>query len=74
MYLTRLLKQPIKLSLLLKRWSVLDNIKTSVDVKFYFKSETFEATRAIFAGEIGRLIVIWKKWSIMIQGMEGLLH
>lgn len=33
-----------------------------------------EAKRSMSAGDIGRLIMIWKKWSVMIQGLKGLVH
>lgn len=33
--------------------------------------EAHEATRA---GDIGRLMLMWKQWAIMAQGMKGLSH
>lgn len=33
-----------------------------------------EANRAMSAGDVGRLMFMWKRWSVMIQGMKGLTH
>lgn len=33
-----------------------------------------EANRSMSAGDIGRLMYMWKRWSLMIQGMKGLTH
>lgn len=33
-----------------------------------------EAQRAMSAGDIGRLMDIWKRWSVMVQGVVGLTH
>lgn len=33
-----------------------------------------EADSATRAGDIGRLILMWKKWAIMAQGLPGLSH
>lgn len=33
-----------------------------------------EAKQATADGDIGRLMMMWKQWSIMVQGMKGLTH
>lgn len=33
-----------------------------------------EVKRAMSDGDIGQLIMMWKKWSVMIQGMDGVTH
>ncbi|KAA1113943.1 hypothetical protein PGTUg99_020757 [Puccinia graminis f. sp. tritici] len=33
-----------------------------------------EANRAMKAGDIGRLLNIWRRWSVMAQGITGLTH
>jgi hypothetical protein len=35
-------------------------------------STIVEANRAMKAGDIGRLLNVWKKWSVMSQGLKGL--
>ncbi|KAA1090498.1 hypothetical protein PGT21_003359 [Puccinia graminis f. sp. tritici] len=37
-------------------------------------STVVEANRAMKAGDVGRLINIWKMWSIMTQSLPGLTH
>lgn len=33
-----------------------------------------EADQAMRAGDIGRVLLMWKQWSIMAQGIKGLSH
>ncbi|PLW57776.1 hypothetical protein PCANC_01323 [Puccinia coronata f. sp. avenae] len=33
-----------------------------------------EADRAMKAGDVGRLLNIWRRWSVMAQGIKGLSH
>lgn len=61
--------------------SVLDIARESANqsrLQFLLRLQDFgtviEAKRAMSEGDIGRLIRMWKKWSVMIQGMEGLTH
>ncbi|KAH9469724.1 hypothetical protein Pst134EA_007004 [Puccinia striiformis f. sp. tritici] len=35
-------------------------------------STVVEANRAMKAGDIGRLMIVWKMWSVMCQGLKGL--
>ncbi|OAV85065.1 hypothetical protein PTTG_30822, partial [Puccinia triticina 1-1 BBBD Race 1] len=35
-------------------------------------STVIEANRAMKAGDIGRLLIIWKTWSVMSQSLKGL--
>ncbi|EFP91557.1 uncharacterized protein PGTG_17611 [Puccinia graminis f. sp. tritici CRL 75-36-700-3] len=37
-------------------------------------SSVVEAKRAMQAGDIGRLMMVWKKWCIMTQGLKGLTN
>ncbi|KAI7951190.1 hypothetical protein MJO28_006874 [Puccinia striiformis f. sp. tritici] len=37
-------------------------------------SSVIEANRAMKAGDIGRLIFIWKRWSVMSQSLKGLYN
>lgn len=37
-------------------------------------STVVEANQAMHAGDIGRLMLVWKKWGVMLQGMKGLTH
>ncbi|KAA1107799.1 hypothetical protein PGTUg99_021448 [Puccinia graminis f. sp. tritici] len=37
-------------------------------------STVIEANNAMKAGDIGRLINVWKIWSVMAQGLKGLTH
>ncbi|KAA1137119.1 hypothetical protein PGTUg99_013686 [Puccinia graminis f. sp. tritici] len=37
-------------------------------------SSVVEAKRAMQAGDIGRLMIVWKKWCIMTQGLKGLTN
>jgi hypothetical protein len=37
-------------------------------------STVVEAKRSMKAGDVGRLMLIWKKWSIMCQSLNGLTH
>lgn len=37
-------------------------------------STVIEANRAMKAGDVGRLLRIWKMWSIMTQSLPGLTH
>jgi hypothetical protein len=37
-------------------------------------STVVEANRAMKAGDVGRLINIWKMWSVMTQSLPGLTH
>lgn len=60
---------------------VLDVARQSDDqsrLQFLLRLQDFatviEAKRAMAEGDIGRLIRMWKRWSVMIQGMDGLTH
>lgn len=33
-----------------------------------------KANRAMWAGDIGQLMSIWKRWSVIIQRITGLIH
>lgn len=33
-----------------------------------------EANRSMSAGDIGRLLLMWKRWSVISQGLKGLTH
>lgn len=37
-------------------------------------STVIEANKAMRGGDIGRLMSMWKRWSILSQGMKGLSH
>jgi hypothetical protein len=37
-------------------------------------SSVVEAKRSMRSGDIGRLLLVWKKWSLMTQGLKGLTN
>ncbi|EHS63592.1 uncharacterized protein PGTG_20686 [Puccinia graminis f. sp. tritici CRL 75-36-700-3] len=43
-------------------------------VRLHEFSTVVEADRAMKAGDIGRLINIWRMWSVMSQSLPGLTH
>jgi hypothetical protein len=43
-------------------------------VQLHDFSTVVEAKRAMKAGDIGRLLLVWKKWSLMSQALKGLTN
>lgn len=39
-----------------------------------YLASVIEAKEAQRAGDIGRLLLVWKRWSVMAQGKAGLTH
>ncbi|KAH9807170.1 hypothetical protein DFH28DRAFT_1018314 [Melampsora americana] len=52
--------------------------KDSKQQQFFIRIRDFatvvEANRAMSDGDIGRLMLMWKRWSVMTQGLKGLTH
>lgn len=51
-----------------------DERRTQVMLRLRDFATVVEAERAMSAGDIGRLMEVWKRWSIMVQGIKGLTH
>lgn len=51
-----------------------DNTRHNLCLRLQDLATVIEADQAMRAGDIGRLLLLWKQWSIMAQGMKGLSH
>ncbi|PLW22851.1 hypothetical protein PCASD_14567 [Puccinia coronata f. sp. avenae] len=59
------------------RWAAAADKDTKLSntlMLFHDFSTVVEAKRLMKAGDVGRLMLIWKKWSIMCQSLNGLNH
>lgn len=59
---------------LLKAQDAKDNRKIALLLRACDFASVIEAKRAMSAGDVGRLMSMWKFWSVMIQGIKGLTH
>lgn len=59
---------------LLKAREQEDDRKSALLLRLRDFATIVEAKRAMSAGDIGRVMMMWKMWSVMIQGMKGLTH
>lgn len=51
-----------------------DHKRTQFLLRLQDFATVVEANRAMSDGDIGRLMMMWKRWSVMIQGMDCITH